>query len=177
MQAAPRSSTSCLQAWPRANTPCASPSRAPVVRCRSTSPSASRDERTRGTRPTGPAVDTNHHEPPVSSKHAGCELCHNDRHAAGCACNFPAGDDASMNPIEVLRLALVALTVVFTGGWAMTVVAARRARGTAAPAANPATDAKFPSPLQIGVGAATNFFDTLGIGSFATTTALFRVLQ
>ncbi len=32
-----------------------------------------------------------------------------------------------------------------------------------------------PTPLQLGIGAITNFFDTLGIGSFATTTALFRI--
>jgi hypothetical protein len=43
--------------------------------------------------------------------------------------------------------------------------------------ANPATDARLPSPLQIGVGFGTNFFAALGIGSFATTTALFRRLR
>ncbi|HVV48296.1 MAG TPA: sulfite exporter TauE/SafE family protein [Polyangia bacterium] len=32
-----------------------------------------------------------------------------------------------------------------------------------------------PSPLQIGIGALTNFFDTLGIGSFATTTSLYKL--
>jgi len=31
-----------------------------------------------------------------------------------------------------------------------------------------------PTPLQLGIGFITNFFDTLGIGSFATTTSLFR---
>jgi uncharacterized membrane protein YfcA len=31
-----------------------------------------------------------------------------------------------------------------------------------------------PTPLGIGTGFLTNFFDTLGIGSFATTTAIFR---
>jgi uncharacterized membrane protein YfcA len=31
-----------------------------------------------------------------------------------------------------------------------------------------------PSPLGLGTGFVTNFFDTLGIGSFATTTAIFR---
>jgi uncharacterized membrane protein YfcA len=35
--------------------------------------------------------------------------------------------------------------------------------------------AAAPTPLQLGIGAITNFFDTLGIGSFATTTALFRM--
>ena len=32
-----------------------------------------------------------------------------------------------------------------------------------------------PTAYQILVGFVTNFFDTLGIGSFATTTALFRI--
>ncbi len=36
-------------------------------------------------------------------------------------------------------------------------------------------DARFPSPLEYAIGFATNFFDTLGIGSFAPTTALFRM--
>ena len=35
----------------------------------------------------------------------------------------------------------------------------------------------FPNPLQIGVGTFTNFFDTLGIGSYATTTSLFRFFR
>jgi len=35
----------------------------------------------------------------------------------------------------------------------------------------------FPNSLQIGVGAFTNFFDTLGIGSYATTTTLFRFFK
>ena len=35
----------------------------------------------------------------------------------------------------------------------------------------------FPNLLQIGVGAFTNFFDTLGIGSYATSTTLFRFFQ
>src|ERR1022692_961975 len=35
----------------------------------------------------------------------------------------------------------------------------------------------WPSWLETGVGFITNFFDTLGIGSFATTTALFRFFK
>ena len=39
----------------------------------------------------------------------------------------------------------------------------------------------LPNPLDaaiaIGIGFITNFFDTLGIGSFATTTSLFKVLR
>ena len=34
-----------------------------------------------------------------------------------------------------------------------------------------------PDALRIGIGAGTNFFDTLGIGSFAPTTALFKLLR
>ena len=81
-----------------------------------------------------------------------------------------------MNPITVLLAALGALSVGFVGLWARAVTASRRAhRGN--PEADPAADARFPTPAQIGVGAGTNFFDTLGIGSFATTTALFRSLK
>ena len=36
---------------------------------------------------------------------------------------------------------------------------------------------KFPTPLQLGLGAVTLFFDTLGIGNFATCTAAFRTLK
>jgi len=35
-------------------------------------------------------------------------------------------------------------------------------------------DAATPDALRVGTGFITNFFDTLGLGSFATTTALFR---
>jgi uncharacterized membrane protein YfcA len=76
-----------------------------------------------------------------------------------------------MNPITALLGALAALTAVFVGAWARVIAAVRGERGTAASAA---TDARFPTPLSIGVGALTNFLDTLGIGSFATSTALFR---
>jgi uncharacterized membrane protein YfcA len=79
-----------------------------------------------------------------------------------------------MNPITGLLAALVALTAVFVAGWTRTVMAVRRDTSTAA---SPATDVQAPTPMQIAVGAITNFFDTLGIGSFATTTTLFRALR
>jgi uncharacterized membrane protein YfcA len=79
-----------------------------------------------------------------------------------------------MNPITALLTALAALTAVFVGFWTKAVIDARK---SAAAASDPATDARFPSLLQIGVGALTNFLDTLGIGSFATTTALFRFFK
>ena len=81
-----------------------------------------------------------------------------------------------MNPISALLSALGVLTLAFTGLWARAVAGSRRS-STGSSIDNPATDARFPTPLQIAVGAVTNFFDTLGIGSFATTTAIFRVLH
>ena len=65
------------------------------------------------------------------------------------------------DPKYVLLLALVAVTIGFTYVW---VTAVRRAHGSFT----------FPAARQLLVGAVTNFFDTLGIGSFAPTTAWFR---
>ena len=48
------------------------------------------------------------------------------------------------------------------------IVSSRRAEGTAPGA---------PSIVELAIGFITNFFDTLGIGSFATTTAAFRLLR
>ena len=79
-----------------------------------------------------------------------------------------------MNPITALLAALAALTAVYVGAWARAVAAVRGERGAAA---SPATDARLPTPLATGVGALTNFLDTLGIGSFATTTAMFRAFK
>ena len=58
------------------------------------------------------------------------------------------------NPINALLAALAVLTGGYVVGWS------RLENG--------------PSPGEIGVGWLTNFLDTLGIGSFATTTSLFR---
>src|SRR5829696_9600925 len=81
-----------------------------------------------------------------------------------------------MNPITALLAALGALSLAFAGLWAAAVASARRTSGGRVDG-NPATDARFPTPLQIAVGFFTNFFDALGIGSFATTTATFRALR
>jgi uncharacterized membrane protein YfcA len=77
-----------------------------------------------------------------------------------------------MHPITGLLTALGALTMVYIVGWAKAFQAARQSpdRGR-----SPATDARFPNPFQMGLGAVTNFLDALGIGSFATTTAVFRL--
>ena len=77
-----------------------------------------------------------------------------------------------MNPIAALLTALGALSVAYVGLWTRAVIAARRMPGAGQ---SPAADARFPTAEQIGVGAVSNFFDTLGIGSFATTTAYFRL--
>jgi hypothetical protein len=34
---------------------------------------------------------------------------------------------------------------------------------------------RWPSPIQLAIGFGTDFFDTLGIGSFATTTAAYKL--
>ena len=62
----------------------------------------------------------------------------------------------------LLLAALVVLTAVFLIIW---LVAVRRTRPR---------DAVAPSARQLGIGFVTNFWDTFGIGSFATTTAAFK---
>lgn len=63
---------------------------------------------------------------------------------------------------------------IFTLGylfvWIQQIVRTRRLRGSSE-GAPPRT----PSPLDIGIGFFTNFLDTLGIGSFATTSSLFKL--
>ena len=80
----------------------------------------------------------------------------------------------TLSPLLALQTALGVLTAVFVYGW--TAAAGTVRRGRAVDAA-PATDVGPPNGAQVGIGALTNFFDTLGIGSFATTTALFRFLR
>jgi uncharacterized membrane protein YfcA len=61
-----------------------------------------------------------------------------------------------------LLLILAGFSAVFIIGWR---------RAARAPSAQP------PSLIQIAIGFVTNFFDTLGIGSFATTTAIYKLLR
>ena len=70
------------------------------------------------------------------------------------------------NPIVVL----LGVLAVFTLGYI--VVFVRRLRG---PARSAEEEPRRPTALQTGIGFITNFFDTLGIGSFAPTTAIFRL--
>ena len=69
-----------------------------------------------------------------------------------------------MNPITGLLAALGAVTVGFVGGWWRSIVVTK-------------TKVRFPNVLQIFIGAFANFLDALGIGSYATTTALFRFFR
>ena len=66
-----------------------------------------------------------------------------------------------------LLVLLAGVAVVFIIGWART-----RSRGLVAAAAG-----SRPSLIQIAIGFVTNFFDTLGIGSFATTTTAYKLLR
>lgn len=68
--------------------------------------------------------------------------------------------------------ALVAVTATFIVGW---IHGVRTTRAGAGAANTPAADARFPDVTHLGIGAVTNFFDTLGIGSFATTTSIWRL--
>jgi uncharacterized membrane protein YfcA len=79
-----------------------------------------------------------------------------------------------IHPITALMSALGVLTVVFIAGWARAVMAVR-SLGSREPL--PATDARVPTPPMIGLGFLTNFFDALGIGSFATSTAAFKLFK
>ena len=71
----------------------------------------------------------------------------------------------------VLFVTLGTVAVAFVAMWYAQIRRARRGGRTD----DPATDARPPTLPQLLIGAVTNFFDTLGIGSFATTTALFRI--
>ena len=79
-----------------------------------------------------------------------------------------------MHPITALLTTLGALTVFYVGSWTKLAMDATRTRGRQR---TPATDARFPTPLQTLLGGVTNFFDALGIGSFATSTAAFKFLK
>jgi uncharacterized membrane protein YfcA len=77
-----------------------------------------------------------------------------------------------MNPITALLSTLGVVTAAYIAGWG---AAIRKARRLPDAGATPATDASPPTLFQIALGAVTNFLDALGIGSFATTTAVFRL--
>lgn len=67
------------------------------------------------------------------------------------------------DPKTTLLVLLAILAVAFVAFWVRSAIAAARAQGRVRP-----------SPYELLVGFVTDFADTLGIGSFATTTALWR---
>jgi uncharacterized membrane protein YfcA len=75
------------------------------------------------------------------------------------------------DPKTVLLVLLCVLAAVFIGVWLPHLPRAPR-RGREA-----GTEPGLPSGLEIAVGAVTDFFDTLGIGSYATTTSLFKLFR
>src|SRR5262245_63386087 len=66
-----------------------------------------------------------------------------------------------------LLATLALLTAAYLAVWIRSV---GRAGGR-----GPAGERPRPEPRHLAIGVVTNFFDTLGIGSFATTTSLFRL--
>ena len=80
-----------------------------------------------------------------------------------------------MPPIRaLLYVALVATGLGFTAFVSSIERARNRLAGTRPPQDGAATRARWPNLRELGIGFLTDFLDTLGIGSFAPTTALFR---
>jgi uncharacterized membrane protein YfcA len=68
-----------------------------------------------------------------------------------------------MDPKFILLAALVAITVGYLAFW-FSIARSHRREGRVAP-----------GPAELAIGFITNFLDTLGIGSFATTTSMYRL--
>jgi uncharacterized membrane protein YfcA len=78
-----------------------------------------------------------------------------------------------MNAKDMLFVALTVFLIVYAFVLIGGVRAAKRSRAVAEGVG--ADGSIAPSPLQLVIGFVTNFFDTLGIGSFATTTAWYKL--
>jgi uncharacterized membrane protein YfcA len=76
-------------------------------------------------------------------------------------------------PKALLLVPLAIVAVAFIAFWAWNFQKARAAGRKG----DPATDAGAPTLFQVAIGAVTNFFDTLGVGSFATTTSIYRLTK
>ncbi len=78
----------------------------------------------------------------------------------------------------VLFATLGVVAAVYVAVWAASLIRARRGGGAPAPGPDGAEDEReghASAPVLGGVGFVVNFFDTLGIGSFATTTSFFKL--
>jgi uncharacterized membrane protein YfcA len=78
-----------------------------------------------------------------------------------------------LSPKALLLVPLAIVAIAFITFWAWHF---RKARA-AGRQGEPATDAGAPTVFQVAIGAVTNFFDTLGVGSFATTTSTYRLTK
>ena len=72
-----------------------------------------------------------------------------------------------MDPKTILLGALVLILLAYHVYWFTTIRRRRAVQGAAAPPARP-------TPLALAIAFVANFFDTLGIGSYATTTTMAR---
>jgi uncharacterized membrane protein YfcA len=71
-----------------------------------------------------------------------------------------------MEPKNILLAGMVLITIVYVAYW---IVSVRRQRAAAHDRST-----LTPQPITLGISFIANFFDTLGIGSYATTTSMFR---
>ena len=78
-----------------------------------------------------------------------------------------------LTPLLGLQIALAAFTLFYLVAWA-TGISKAKASSTTPVEARPSG---FPNPIQLLIGFVTNFFDTLGIGSYAPTTAVFKFFR
>jgi uncharacterized membrane protein YfcA len=76
-----------------------------------------------------------------------------------------------MDAKSLLIAALVLVTLVYLVRWIVI------ARAKLAAGGHGSHEPVWPAPIQLFIGAITNFFDTLGIGSFAPTTAIFKFFK
>jgi uncharacterized membrane protein YfcA len=81
----------------------------------------------------------------------------------------------------LLLTALAGFGAVFAAFWGRD-LARRRARarasaGESGDQAHPSARPGIPSPAQTAIGFVTNFFDALGIGSYATTTSIYKLFR
>jgi uncharacterized membrane protein YfcA len=79
-----------------------------------------------------------------------------------------------MSSLASAKTVLFLALTLFSGGYVLYWIVSvwrNRQRGHSVPTG----PLKHPTPLQLAIGFVTNFFDTLGIGSFAPTTSVFKL--
>jgi hypothetical protein len=76
-----------------------------------------------------------------------------------------------LTPLTGLLAALAGFTAYYLGAWW---TGAKASTNASTVEARPGGG---PTPAHLGIGLVTNFFDTLGIGSFAPTTAIFKFFK